>query len=151
MALPAEISFHNPEECLNREITQTEKHESFAGEVFSLGGASRRHATIALNHSIALDKALTDEPYCDYTADMKVEISAGHFAREVRNPANTLARGVYEASFDFSIHNERRIMDGPGTLVFGLDNTRDYDWRFPTETWSGIFRLAWQRTRTEAS
>jgi lipopolysaccharide transport system ATP-binding protein len=78
------------------------------------------------------------------------EIAAGPFAREVRIPANTLARGVYEASFDFGIHNERRIIDGPGTLTFELENTRGCGRRFPAAKWSGIFRPAWQWTKTDA-
>lgn len=72
------------------------------------------------------------------------EIPAGPFAREVRIPANTFARGVYEVNFDFGIHNERRIIDGAGALTFELRNARGYGRRFPAERWSGIFRPAWQ-------
>lgn len=72
------------------------------------------------------------------------EIPTGIFAREVRIPANTFASGVYEVNFDFGIHNERRIIDGPGALMFELKNTRGYGRRFPAEKWSGIFRPGWR-------
>jgi len=76
------------------------------------------------------------------------EVPAGMFAREVRIPAHTFANGVYEVTFDFGIHNERRIIDGPGTLMFELKGTRAYGRRFPAGR-SGIFRPAWpwQETR----
>ncbi|KAF0166956.1 MAG: hypothetical protein FD157_118 [Rhodocyclaceae bacterium] len=76
MVLPAEVPSLSPEEYLNWEITQTEKHEYVAGEVFAMGGASRRHVTITLNLSVALDEAMTGKPCRVYTADMKVEIAA---------------------------------------------------------------------------
>jgi lipopolysaccharide transport system ATP-binding protein len=77
------------------------------------------------------------------------EIPAGPFAREVRIPANTFARGVYEVNFDFGIHNERRIIEGPGALMFELHNAHGYGRRFPAERWSGVFRPAWQWKKAE--
>lgn len=76
MVLPAEVASLSPEEYLNWEITQTEKHEYVAGEVFAMGGASRRHVTISGNLFAALDNALAGTPCRTYMADMKVEIAA---------------------------------------------------------------------------
>jgi hypothetical protein len=52
------------------------KHAHVAGEVFATGSASRRHVTITLSLSVALDKALTDKPSRIYPAEMKVEVAA---------------------------------------------------------------------------
>lgn len=74
MALPAEIPFQSPEEYLNWEITQKEKYEYVAGEVFAMGGASRRHVTISGNLFAVLDDALVGTPCRAYMADMKIEV-----------------------------------------------------------------------------
>lgn len=76
MALPAEVPIVSPEEYLLWETNQLEKHEYVAGEVFAMGGASRRHVTISLNLSVALDEALTGTPCRAYMADMKIEVAA---------------------------------------------------------------------------
>ncbi|HEY6896855.1 MAG TPA: ABC transporter ATP-binding protein [Rhodocyclaceae bacterium] len=71
------------------------------------------------------------------------EVAVGVFSREVRIPAHTFASGVYEVNFDFGIHNERRIIDGPGALMFELKNSCGYGRRFPGGR-SGLFRPAWR-------
>lgn len=76
------------------------------------------------------------------------EVPAGRFSREVRIPAHTFASGVYEVTFDFGIHNERRIIDGPGTLMFELKDDRGYGRRFPAGR-SGILRPAWRWQEAE--
>lgn len=55
-----------------------EKHEYVAGEVFAIGGASRRHVTLSGNLFAALDDTLTGTPCRSYMADMKIEIAAKH-------------------------------------------------------------------------
>jgi Uma2 family endonuclease len=76
MALPAEAPSLSPEAYLNWEISQTEKHEYVAGEVFAMGGASRRHVTISGNLFAALDDTVAGTLCRAYMADMKVEIAA---------------------------------------------------------------------------
>ncbi len=75
MALPAEVPVVSPDEYLRWETSQPEKHEYVAGEVFAMGGASRRHVTIAGNLFAALDDALAGTPCRAYMADMKIEVA----------------------------------------------------------------------------
>ena len=76
MALPAEVPVIAPEEYLAWEAVQMDKHEYVAGEVFAMGGASRRHVTVAGNLFAVLDQALTGTPCRTYMADMKIEVAA---------------------------------------------------------------------------
>ena len=76
MALPAEAPMIGPEKYLAWEASQMEKHEYVAGEVFAMGGASRRHVTVSGNLFAALDEALTGTPCRAYMADMKIELAA---------------------------------------------------------------------------
>ena len=76
MVLPAGVPVISSEEYLLWESSQMEKHEYVAGEVFAMGGASRRHVTISGNLFAALDEALTGTPCRAYMADMKIEIAA---------------------------------------------------------------------------
>jgi Uma2 family endonuclease len=78
MALPAEAAVFSPEEYLRWETAQMEKHEYVAGEVFAMGGATRRHVTITGNLFAALDEALSGSPCRAYMADMKIEVAAKH-------------------------------------------------------------------------
>jgi len=55
------------------EAEQPDKHEYLAGEVFAMGGASRRHVTVSGNLFAALDDALLGTPCRAYMADMKVQ------------------------------------------------------------------------------
>lgn len=75
MALPVGVPILSPEEYLRWETSQPEKHEYVGGEVFAMGGASRRHVTIAGNLFAALDEALLSTPCRVYMADMKIEIA----------------------------------------------------------------------------
>jgi len=75
MALPAEGPSLSPEEFLKWEASQIEKHEYVAGEVFAIGGASRRHVTVSGNVFAALNEAVTGTPCRAYMADMKIEIA----------------------------------------------------------------------------
>lgn len=61
-------------EYLNWEPAQQEKYQYMHGEVFAMGGASRRHVTVTLNLASFLDQALEGSPCRVYMADMKLEI-----------------------------------------------------------------------------
>ena len=75
MSLPAETLILSTEEYLRWEASQPEKHEYIAGEVFAMGGASRRHVTISGNLFAALDDALSGSSCRVYMADMKIEVA----------------------------------------------------------------------------
>ena len=73
MANPALVEPFSAADYLRWEAEQPDKHEFVAGEVFAMGGASRRHVTVSLNLASALDDALAGSPCRAYMADMKVE------------------------------------------------------------------------------
>ncbi|SMP59212.1 Endonuclease, Uma2 family (restriction endonuclease fold) [Desulfonatronum zhilinae] len=77
MGQPQPISPFTAQEYLAWEAEQAGKHEYYLGEVFAMGGASRRHVTVAGNVFAALDQILTDTPCRAYMADMMVEAVAG--------------------------------------------------------------------------
>jgi len=64
------------EEFLAWEAEQPGKHEFVAGEIFAMGGASDRHATISLNIASALRDHLRGGPCRSFMADMKVRVDA---------------------------------------------------------------------------
>ncbi len=70
---------------LRWEAEQAAKHEYVYGEVFAMGGASRRHVTVSLNLAGALADALAGTPCRPYMADMKVEAArdAAYFYPDV--------------------------------------------------------------------
>jgi Uma2 family endonuclease len=76
MNAPHSIAVFSAADYLHWESQQTEKYEFLNGEVFAMGGASRRHVTIAGNLFSALDQALEDSPCRAYMADMKVQAHA---------------------------------------------------------------------------
>jgi Uma2 family endonuclease len=73
MGNPAVTTPFTAADYLRWEAEQPDKHEYVAGEVFAMGGATRRHATVSLNLASALADALDGTPCRVYTADMKVE------------------------------------------------------------------------------
>lgn len=76
MGHPQPISPFTALDYLAWEAEQTGKNEYYYGEVFAMGGASRRHVTIAGNIFAALDQLLADSPCRAYMADMMVEAVA---------------------------------------------------------------------------
>jgi Uma2 family endonuclease len=62
------------EAYLDWEITQSEKHEFIAGEIFAMGGARRAHVTVALNIASALKSHLRGGPCRAYVSDMKLRV-----------------------------------------------------------------------------
>lgn len=81
------INPHEPnlsfEEYLERETTASTKSEFVDGQVYAMGGASRAHATIALNLAALVRPAIRGTGCQAYIADMKV-IPPGN--RSVRYP-----------------------------------------------------------------
>jgi Uma2 family endonuclease len=76
MAQPQPISPFTARDYLAWEVEQAGKHEYYFGEVFAMGGASRRHVTVAGNVFAAFDQLLADSPCRAYMADMMVEAVA---------------------------------------------------------------------------
>jgi Uma2 family endonuclease len=65
-----------PEEYLAIERKSETKNEYFAGEVFAMVGASKRHNLIAANLIRVLGNQLVDRPCNVYPSDMRVKVSA---------------------------------------------------------------------------
>lgn len=65
-----------PEEYLAVERRSEVKHEYFAGEMFAMVGASKRHNLITANIIRVLGNQLLDRPCNVYPSDMRVKISA---------------------------------------------------------------------------
>ncbi len=64
------------QEYLAWERTQTERHEYFAGEVFSQAGGTRRHSLIGANVLRAIGNFLEDRECEAHGSDMRVLIKA---------------------------------------------------------------------------
>jgi Uma2 family endonuclease len=77
MGEPARKDPFTSAEYLGWEAEQPAKHEFVAGEVFAMGGASRRHVTVSGNLFAELSRSLGSHPCRAYMADMKVEIARG--------------------------------------------------------------------------
>lgn len=75
MGLPALETTLSPAEYLAWEAQQSDKHEYLNGEVFAMGGAARRHGTVACNLLVELDARLENTPYRIFMADMKIEVA----------------------------------------------------------------------------
>lgn len=65
-----------PEEYLAIERKSEIKHEYFAGEMFAMVGASKRHNLISANIIRILGNQLLDRPCNVYPSDMRVKVSA---------------------------------------------------------------------------
>jgi len=65
-----------PEEYLAVERRSEIKHEYFAGEMFAMVGASKRHNLITANIIRLLGNQLVDRPRNVYPSDMRVKVSA---------------------------------------------------------------------------
>ena len=68
------LRFMPADEYLIWEPTQAEKYEFIHGELFLLGGASRRHVTVAGNLFAELDRRLENTDCRTYMADMKLQV-----------------------------------------------------------------------------
>ncbi|HEY0324200.1 MAG TPA: Uma2 family endonuclease [Pyrinomonadaceae bacterium] len=65
-----------PEEYLAIERKSEIKHEYFAGEMFAMVGANKRHNLISANIIRILGNQLLDRPCNVYPSDMRVKVSA---------------------------------------------------------------------------
>lgn len=63
------------EEYLAFERTSEEKHEYYAGEIFDMSGASRRHNLIVMNTGTTLNSQLAQRPCEVYPSDMRVKVN----------------------------------------------------------------------------
>lgn len=76
MSLPQPAAPFGPEQYLQWERQQAERHEYLDGELFAMSGASDAHGTAAGNLFVALHTALRGTPCKPFIADMKVRIEA---------------------------------------------------------------------------
>jgi len=73
---PASKPYFTPEEYLALEREAEYKSEYFAGEIFAMAGATRRHNLIGVNLGRELSLRLRDEPCETYVGDMRVQVEA---------------------------------------------------------------------------
>jgi Uma2 family endonuclease len=66
----------SPQEYLAFERQAKTKNEYYAGEVFAMAGASRRHVKITVNTIVSLAAQLKERPCEVFTGDMRVKVSA---------------------------------------------------------------------------
>lgn len=69
-------TYLTPAEYLAVERQAAEKSEYFAGEMYAMVGASRKHNLITLNIAAALLQQLKDKPCEVYASDMRVRVPA---------------------------------------------------------------------------
>ena len=67
------------EEYELREHSQSERHEYWAGEVFSKAGGSRNHSLIGTNMLGEVRQALKGKPGQAHGSDMRVDIEAADY------------------------------------------------------------------------
>jgi Uma2 family endonuclease len=65
-----------PDEYLERERQSPARSEYFDGEIFAMGGATRRHNLIVANLVREIGRQIAGRPCELYATDMKVEVSA---------------------------------------------------------------------------
>ncbi len=68
--------FLSPQEYLALERQAETKSEYYAGEVFAMAGASRRHVKIMVNTVVSLAAQLKERSCEVFTSDMRVKVSA---------------------------------------------------------------------------
>lgn len=113
-------TFLTEEEYLAIERQAEIKSEYFAGEVFALAGASRRHNRIVTNLVVALDAQLRDRPCNVYSNDLRVKIPrAGLF---------TYPDVVVTCGEEFFVDQEKDVLLNPVIVIEVLsDSTEAYD------------------------
>ncbi len=107
------------EEYLAFERSSEEKHEYYAGEIFAMSGASRRHNLIVINTGTTLNSQLAERPCEVYPSDMRVRVNKIKYTY----PDVTVVCG--EPHF---ADNEFDNLLNP-TIIFEVlsDSTEDYD------------------------
>jgi Uma2 family endonuclease len=108
------------EEYLAAERSTEERHDYLAGEVFAMGGASRRHNRLVTNLILALGPQLRQRGCEIYANDMRVRVDAADFAAY---PDVVIACGQPR----FTDGRQDTLLD-PTVLVEVLSpSTADYD------------------------
>ena len=109
-----------PEEYLATERRAGMRSEYFAGEVFAMAGASRRHNRIVSNLVIRLGVQLDDSPCNIYANDMKVRVS--------RTGLFTYPDVVVTCGEESFADEERDVLLNPLLVIEVLsDSTEAYD------------------------
>lgn len=73
------------------------------------------------------------------------EVPAGQHVWELTVPPNTLAAGSYRIEFDLGVHNVKRIINGPGSLLVRLENVAGVGRRYLAH--DNLIRPAWDWQR----
>jgi Uma2 family endonuclease len=113
-------TFLTEEEYLAIERQAEFRSEYFAGEMFALAGASRRHNRIVTNLVVALDLQLRGRPCNVYSSDMRVKVkSTGLF---------TYPDVVITCEEERFADGENDVLLNPLTIIEVLsDSTEAYD------------------------
>ena len=74
--MPEPAPRYTPAEYLELERRSETRHEYLAGEIFAMGGASRRHNLISLNIAAELRAGVRGRPCEVYAHDMRVRVEA---------------------------------------------------------------------------
>lgn len=111
-------TFLSPAEYLEIERKADHKSEYYAGEMFAMAGASRRHVVIVTNLAAELRQALKGRPCETYSADLRLRVTP---------------TGLYTYPDIIVTCGEPQFADGDTllnpTLIIEVlsDSTRDYD------------------------
>jgi Uma2 family endonuclease len=110
----------SPEEYLEQERRAEYKSEYFAGEVFAMAGASRRHGLIVMNVAGHLWQQLKGKPCEVYTGDLRLRVTpAGLYTY----PDVTVVCGDVQFADD-----QKDTVLNPVVLIEVLsESTSDYD------------------------
>ncbi len=118
MGLPQSATHQPPDEYLEWENTQTEKHEYINGEVFAMVGAKREHVTVAGNVFALLKNHLRGGPCRAYISDMKLRVET----------ANAFFYPDVFVTCDERDHQAKLFMSHPKLIVEVLsDSTAAFD------------------------
>ncbi|WP_341325082.1 Uma2 family endonuclease [Methylotuvimicrobium sp. KM2] len=118
MSFPATTVPMSPEEFLEWEERQKNKHEFIGGEIFAMVGVTRQHATIAGNLFRFLGNHLSGSPCRVYMADMKLKLDL----------ADAFFYPDVFVTCSESDHKAERYMSEPRLIVEVLsESTEAYD------------------------
>jgi Uma2 family endonuclease len=113
-------TFLTPEEYLEIERAAERKSEYFAGEMFAMAGATRRHILIVTNLVIGLGQSLKGRPCEVYSTDMRLRITPSGL---YTYPDVMVACGEFQFADD-----QKDTLLNPVVIVEVLsESTRDYD------------------------
>ncbi|CAN5691016.1 Uma2 family endonuclease [soil metagenome] len=113
-----------PEEYLAIERAAETKSEYFAGEMFALAGASRRHNRIVANLIIELGNQLEAGPCEVYPSDMRVKVAESGL---YTYPNVLVVRGEPELEDDDILLNPRLILEVLSPSKEAYDRGRKFE------------------------